>query len=111
MAGKSDGGVQGNHSGPTAALFHETKRSEHGFVVEQRHSMSGSDGVQIGLSATHSGLIQFEGRDANYKTFVEKFREMIHKAKDSELLETKRKAFDHVTGERAVSLNKSIILM
>lgn len=79
--------------------FHETKQSAHGFIVEQRHSMSGSDGVQIGLSATHSGLVQFQGRDANYRTFVLKFREMIHRAKASRLLETKRKAFDLVTGE------------
>ncbi|KAK0759238.1 hypothetical protein N5P37_008123 [Trichoderma harzianum] len=86
--------------------FHETKRSEHGFVVEQRHSMSGSDGVQIGLSATHSGLVQFEGRDANYKAFVEKFREMIRKAKDSGLLETKRKAFDHVTDQHLEYLSE-----
>ncbi|KAL7942941.1 hypothetical protein V8C42DRAFT_330840 [Trichoderma barbatum] len=80
--------------------FHETKQSVHGFVVEPRHSMSGSDGVQIGLSATHSGLIQFEGRDANYMTFVEKFREMIHKAKASGLLETKQKSFDQVTDQQ-----------
>ncbi|KAL7795059.1 hypothetical protein V8C37DRAFT_375440 [Trichoderma ceciliae] len=80
--------------------FHETKQSADGFVVEQRHSMSGSDGVQIGLSATHSGLIQFQGRDANYMTFVGRFREMIHKAKASGLLETKRKTFDLVTDQR-----------
>ncbi|UKZ58053.1 hypothetical protein TrVGV298_011915 [Trichoderma virens] len=77
--------------------FHETKQTGHEFVVEQRHSMSGSDGVQIGLSATHSGLIQFEGRDANYMTLLGNFRDMIHNAKSSGLLETKRKAFNHVT--------------
>lgn len=79
--------------------FHETKQSEEGFVVEPRHSMSGSDGVQIGLSATHSGLIQFEGRDANYRTFIHKFRDMVHRATASGLLEKKREAFDSVTGE------------
>jgi hypothetical protein len=79
--------------------FHETKQTADGFVVEQRHSMSGSDGVQIGLSATHTGLIQFQGRDANYRIFVDKFREMIHKAKTSGLLDTKRKTLDFVTGE------------
>ncbi|RFU76310.1 tetratricopeptide-like helical [Trichoderma arundinaceum] len=80
--------------------FHETKQSVDGFVVEQRHSMSGSDGVQIGLSATHSGLVQFQGRDANYKTFVDKFREMIHKAKASGVLEAKQKTFDLVTDQQ-----------
>lgn len=79
--------------------FHETKQSDDGFVVEPRHSMSGSDGVQIGLSATHSGLVQFEGRDANYRTFISKFRGMVHHATASGLLEKKRKAFDPVTGE------------
>ncbi|PTB72478.1 hypothetical protein M440DRAFT_158309 [Trichoderma longibrachiatum ATCC 18648] len=79
--------------------FHETKQSEEGFVVEPRHSMSGSDGVQIGLSATHSGLIQFEGRDANYRTFIHKFRDMVHRATASGLLEKKREAFDSVTDQ------------
>lgn len=80
--------------------FYETKQTADGFVVEQRHSMSGSDGVQIGLSATHSGLIQFQGRDANYKTFVTKFRELIHQAKATNLLEMKRKAFDVATDQQ-----------
>lgn len=80
--------------------FYETKQTADGFVVEQRHSMSGSDGVQIGLSATHSGLIQFQGRDANYKTFVNKFREMIHQAKATNLLETKQKTFDVATDQQ-----------
>ncbi|KAH6603279.1 tetratricopeptide-like helical [Trichoderma cornu-damae] len=80
--------------------FHETKQSVDGFVVEQRHSMPGSDGVQIGLSATHSGLVQFQGRDANYKTFVGKFREMICRAQDSGLLESKRMTFDLATDQQ-----------
>lgn len=79
--------------------FYETKQTSDGFIVEQRHSMSGSDGVQIGLSATHSGLIQFQGRDANYKIFVNRFREMIHKAKATGLLEMKMKTFDVATGK------------
>ncbi|GFP59757.1 nephrocystin-3 [Trichoderma asperellum] len=77
--------------------FYETKQTADGFVVEQRHSTSSSDGVQIGLSATHTGLIQFQGRDANYKIFVNRFREMIHKAKATGLLEMKRKTFDVAT--------------
>ncbi|KAL6900330.1 hypothetical protein GGI43DRAFT_383810 [Trichoderma evansii] len=80
--------------------FYETKQTSDGFIVEQRHSMSGSDGVQIGLSATHSGLIQFQGRDANYKIFVNRFREMIHKAKATGLLEMKRKTFDVATDQQ-----------
>lgn len=89
--------------------FYETKQTADGFVVEQRHSMSGSDGVQIGLSATHSGLIQFQGRDANYKTFVNRFREMIHKAKATNLLEMKRKTFDVATGKkRSWALHRNI---
>ncbi|KAL7813420.1 hypothetical protein V8C26DRAFT_159239 [Trichoderma gracile] len=86
--------------------FHETKQSEDGFVVEPRHSMSGSDGVQIGLSATHSGLVQFEGRDANYKTFIHRFRDMVHQATASGLLKKKRKAFDSVTDQQLEYLSK-----
>ncbi|KAK1240587.1 hypothetical protein MKX07_004615 [Trichoderma sp. CBMAI-0711] len=86
--------------------FHETKQSDDGFVVEPRHSMSGSDGVQIGLSATHSGLVQFEGRDANYRMFISKFRGMVHHATASGLLEKKRKAFDPVTDQQLEYLSE-----
>lgn len=82
--------------------FYETKKTADEFVVEQRHSMSGSDGLQIGLSATHTGLIQFQGRDANYKIFVNKFRELIHKAQTTGLLEMKRKTFDVATSKKRI---------
>ncbi|KAK5995898.1 Nephrocystin-3 [Cladobotryum mycophilum] len=75
--------------------FHETKQSEDGgFVVEKRHSMSGSDGAQIGLSAAHSDLIKFRGRDANYMAFIDNFRGMIDGAKASGLLESKREVYE-----------------
>ncbi|KAL6862291.1 hypothetical protein J3F83DRAFT_745778 [Trichoderma novae-zelandiae] len=86
--------------------FYETKQSDDGFVVEARHSMSGSDGVQIGLAATHSGLVQFEGRDANYRTFIHKFHGMIRNSTASRLLEKKRKAFDSVTDQHLEYLTK-----
>lgn len=79
--------------------FHETKKSSDGFVVEKRHSMAGSDGIQIGLTATHSDLIKFQGRDANYRAFIEKFREMVDKARTSGLVDSKRKVFDLAAGE------------
>lgn len=78
--------------------FYETKQSDDGFIVEKRHSMAGSDGIQIGLKATHSDLIKFQGRDANYKAFLNRFREMVDKAKTSHLLESKRKVFDLAAG-------------
>ncbi|KAK7420036.1 hypothetical protein QQX98_003043 [Neonectria punicea] len=74
--------------------FHETMKSSDGFIVDKRHSMQGSDGAQIGLKATHSDLVKFQGRDSNYKTFIARFREMIDKGRTSNLLETKRKPFD-----------------
>jgi hypothetical protein len=82
--------------------FHETKTSEEGFVVEKRHSMAGSDGVQVGLKATHSELVKFQGRDANYKTFIDMFREMVDKATFSELLREKRKVFDLAAGKSPI---------
>lgn len=78
--------------------FYETKKTQDGYVVEQRHSMAGSDGEQIGLKATHSDLIKFHGRDANYQTFIEKFRQMIDTSITSGLIESKQKAFDFATG-------------
>ncbi|KAH6994901.1 hypothetical protein EDB80DRAFT_728193 [Ilyonectria destructans] len=74
--------------------FHETKKSSDGFIVDKRHSMQGSDGAQIGLKATHSDLVKFQGRDSNYKTFIARFREMIDKGRTSDLMEAKRKPFD-----------------
>lgn len=79
--------------------FYETKMTHGGFVVDQRHSIAGSDGAQIGLKATHSDLIRFHGRDVNYKTFIHHFRDMIDPDKASELLESKRKTFDLAAGE------------
>lgn len=78
--------------------FHETRKSNDGFVVEKRHSMAGTDGIQIGLTATHSDLIKFKGRDSNYKTFISKFLEMVDKARTSGLIESKRKVFDLAAG-------------
>lgn len=82
--------------------FYETKKSRDGFIVEQRHSIAGSDGSQIGLKATHSDLVTFQGRDTNYRTFIGKFREMVDKARSSGLLESKRKVFDLAAGESCV---------
>ncbi|KND91932.1 Nephrocystin-3 [Tolypocladium ophioglossoides CBS 100239] len=84
--------------------FYETKKSQDGFIVEQRHSIAGSDGSQIGLKAAHSDLITFQGRDANYRTFIGNFREMVGKARSSGLLESKRKVFDLATGKSLQSL-------
>lgn len=74
--------------------FYETIMSGESFVVEKKHSMTGSDGAQIGLAATHSDLISFHGRDANYTSFIDSFREMVETGIKSGLMETKRKAFD-----------------
>lgn len=79
--------------------FYETKKSVDGFIVEQRHSMAGSDGSQIGLKATHSDLVKFSGRDANYNVFIGKFREMVDNAQSSTLMEDKRKSFDFAPSE------------
>lgn len=78
--------------------FHETKKSSDGFIVEKGDSMTGSDGAQIGLKATHSDLIKFQGRDANYRTFIERFRDMMDKARTSGVLEAKQKIFDFAAG-------------
>lgn len=79
--------------------FYETKKTQDGYVVEQRHSMTGSDGAQIALKATHSELIRFHGRDANYQTFIENFREMVDTSISSGLLESKQRAFDFAAGK------------
>ncbi|EFY85129.1 hypothetical protein J3459_016513 [Metarhizium acridum] len=80
--------------------FYETKKTQDGYVVEQRFSMAGSDGVQIGLKATHSDLIKFHGRDANYQVFIENFRAMVDTSTTSGLLESKQRAFDFVAVHR-----------
>ncbi|OAQ98915.1 hypothetical protein LLEC1_03186 [Akanthomyces lecanii] len=74
--------------------FYETKKSGGSFVVEKKHSMTGSDGEQIGLVATHSDLISFHGRDANYTSFIDKFREMVSTGIKSGFVDAKRKALD-----------------
>lgn len=74
--------------------FHETKQTREGYVVEPRYSVAGSDGVQIGLQASHSELVRFNGRDANYQTFIGKFREMVDTSTASGLADAKRKTFD-----------------
>lgn len=74
--------------------FYETKKSGDSFVVEKHHSMTGSDGAQIGLVATHSDLVSFQGRDENYASFINKFRDMVGKGIKSGFIETKRKALD-----------------
>ncbi|KAJ6785774.1 hypothetical protein PWT90_03032 [Aphanocladium album] len=74
--------------------FYETKKSGSSFVVEKKHSMTGSDGAQIGLVATHSDLISFHGRDDNYASFIGKFREMVSTSIKSGFVDSKRKAQD-----------------
>ncbi|OAA77262.1 nb-arc [Akanthomyces lecanii RCEF 1005] len=74
--------------------FYETKKSGGSFVVEKKHSMTGSDGDQIGLVATHSDLVSFHGRDANYTSFIDKFREMVSTSIKSGFVDAKRKALD-----------------
>ncbi|KAJ3474208.1 hypothetical protein NLG97_g9944 [Lecanicillium saksenae] len=74
--------------------FYETKKSGSSFVVEKKHSMTGSDGAQIGLVATHSDMISFHGRDANYTSFIDKFREMVSTGIRSGFVDSKRKAQD-----------------
>lgn len=74
--------------------FYETKKSGSSFVVEKKHSMAGSDGAQIGLVATHSDLISFHGRDANYTSFIDKFREMVSTGIKSGFIDSKRSAQD-----------------
>jgi hypothetical protein len=85
--------------------FHETQKSSEGFVVEKRDSISGTDGTQIGLKATHSDLIKFRGHDDdNYRTFLGRFRDMVDKALTSGFLEAKQKIFDLAAGELQASL-------
>lgn len=79
--------------------FYETKKSEDEFIVEKRHSIAGLDGSQIGLKATHQDLVRFKGRDENYKTFIDNFRQMVDDARSSELMQSKRKIYDMSTGE------------
>ncbi|TQV92059.1 Tetratricopeptide repeat protein [Cordyceps javanica] len=81
--------------------FYETKTSDGSFVVEKKHSMTGSDGAQIGLVASHSDLIGFEGRDANYASFIDRFREMVSTGIKSGFMDAKRKAAD-VTNLRLI---------
>lgn len=38
--------------------FYETKQSKDGFVVEKRHSIVGSDGMQVPLTSTHADLVK-----------------------------------------------------
>jgi hypothetical protein len=38
--------------------FYETKQSRDGFVVEKRHSIVGSDGMQVPLTSTHADLVK-----------------------------------------------------
>lgn len=83
--------------------FHETEKSSDGFIVDKRHSIAGSDGLQFGLKSTHSDLVKFQGRDANYKTFIAQFQEMVDKGRTSILLEAKRKIFDLAAGKSSVS--------
>ncbi|KAG6119819.1 hypothetical protein E4U14_004662 [Claviceps sp. LM454 group G7] len=71
--------------------FYETRKSSDGYVVEQKDSITGSDGFQIGLQATHSELIRFHGRDTNYQTFIDKFREMLNTSETSGYVDTKRR--------------------
>ncbi|UNI22382.1 hypothetical protein JDV02_008274 [Purpureocillium takamizusanense] len=90
--------------------FYETKKSEEGFVVEQRHSIAGSDGSQIGLKATHQDLVRFKGRDENYKTFIDNFRRMVDGANTSELLKSKRKLYAMSTGTRLEVLSSDFAI-
>lgn len=83
--------------------FYETKRSADGFIVDKGDSMTGSDGKQIGLTATHSDLVKFRGRDENYRTFIGTFREMMEKAKTSGVLEAKQKIFDFTASRYALA--------
>lgn len=79
--------------------FYETRKSSDGYVVEQKDSITGSDGFQIGLQATHSELIRFHGRDTNYQTFIDKFREMLNTSKTSGYVDTKRRTSSFKAGE------------
>lgn len=79
--------------------FYETRKSSEGYVVEQKDSITGSDGFQIGLQATHSELIRFHGRDANYEIFIGKFREMLNTSGTSGYVHTKRRTSSFTAGK------------
>ncbi len=84
--------------------FYETKKTDNEFVAERKHSMTSSDGTQIGLSSTHSDLIRFWGRDANYKAFITHFRDMVEKAFATGLSEARRRAHDVAAGKTIMGL-------
>ncbi|KAG6045408.1 hypothetical protein E4U39_002406 [Claviceps sp. Clav50 group G5] len=86
--------------------FYETRQSSGGYVVEQKDSIAGSDGFQIGLQATHSELIRFHGRDANYQTFIGKFREMLDTSGTSGYVDTKRRTSSFTAVNRLEYLSK-----
>ncbi|KAG6027453.1 hypothetical protein E4U19_001988 [Claviceps sp. Clav32 group G5] len=86
--------------------FYETRQSSGGYVVEQKDSIAGSDGFQIGLQATHSELIRFHGRDANYQTFIGKFREMLDTSGISGYVDTKRRTSSFTAVNRLEYLSK-----
>ncbi|KAG6079786.1 hypothetical protein E4U33_008114 [Claviceps sp. LM78 group G4] len=86
--------------------FYETRQSSDGYVVEQKDSVPGSDGFQIGLQATHSELIRFHGRDANYQTFIGKFREMLDTSRTSGYVDTKRRTSSFTAVNRLEYLSK-----
>ncbi|KAG5959645.1 hypothetical protein E4U57_000558 [Claviceps arundinis] len=86
--------------------FYETKKSSDGYVVEQKDSITGSDGFQIGLQATHSELIRFHGRDTNYQTFIDKFREMLNTSETSGYVDTKRRTSSFKAVNRLEYLSK-----
>lgn len=87
--------------------FFGTKKTRDGNTLEPNDFIAGSDGVRIGLQITHSELIRFHGRDANYQIFLDKFRDMMHTSTTSGLLESKKRAFDFSAGE---SLARRVIL-
>ncbi|KAG6141930.1 hypothetical protein E4U28_002845 [Claviceps purpurea] len=86
--------------------FYETRKSSEGYVVEQKDSITGSDGFQIGLQATHSELIRFHGRDANYEIFIGKFREMLNTSGTSGYVHTKRRTSSFTAVNRLEYLSK-----
>ncbi|KAG5969566.1 hypothetical protein E4U58_001340 [Claviceps cyperi] len=86
--------------------FYETKKSSDEYVVEQKDAITGSDGSQIGLQATHSELIRFHGRDTNYQTFIDKFREMLNTNETSSYVDTKRRTSSFTAVNRLEYLSK-----
>lgn len=73
--------------------FYETQETGGGFIAEQQHSMKGSDGTQIALSANHMDLIKFNGRDSNYELFINNFSTIAREDAIDKLLESKRRLF------------------